>query len=82
MNLDDLDKILGPGNYHRLGRLAGITDSHLSRVLKGQRGISLRLASQLAEAADVTLDELNHYITTRPTYLDPGRRTQAERKAA
>ena len=72
---------LGPGNYTSIASAAGLHQQHVSRVLRGIKGCSFRVAHKIAHAADVTLDELWHYIVTRPTYQNPGMRTRGERAA-
>lgn len=57
-----LVKKLGPGNYRQIARTTGLTPQHVSRVLRGIRGCSLRVAAKIAMAADVDLAELYHFI--------------------
>lgn len=57
-----LVKKLGPGNYRRIARHTGLTPQHVSRVLRGLRGCSLRVAAKIALAADVDLEELYRFI--------------------
>jgi transcriptional regulator with XRE-family HTH domain len=63
---DRLGRLLGPGNYRRIARGAGLTHQHVSRVLRGQRGASLAAASRIADAAGVTLDDLRFYLEDLP----------------
>ena len=80
---------LGPGNYHRIAREAGLTAAHVSRILRAVRGVSLPVAERIAQAAGVTLGELVVYMRMqklaasrrikRQPHVDPHR---AKRKAA
>jgi len=53
---------LGQGNFHAIARRAQVNPAHVSRVLRGKRGASFDMASRIAAAADVSLDELNKHI--------------------
>lgn len=70
-----LHQKLGPGNFYRIARRSKTSQQHVSRVLRGMRGVSLRVAARLADAAGVTIDELWEYIQSRDSYQDRGRRT-------
>lgn len=62
---------LGPGNYRRIARRAGLSAFHTSRVLRGIRGCSFDIGCDIAEAAGVTVDQLRDHLkptrSTRPT---------------
>lgn len=49
---------LGPGNFSRIARRAGLDNIYVGRVCKGLREPSFDVARMIAEAAGVTLDEL------------------------
>ncbi len=67
-----------PISYNYLAKATGLDRRHVSRVLKGECGVTLRSASQIAQAAGVTLDALWDHITGRVrirwTRLKPPRR--------
>lgn len=69
---------LGPGNYRRIAKVAGLSSTHVSRALRGERGLSLVIAARIARAANVTLDELYTHISASPRHRPFGRRTRAE----
>lgn len=56
---------LGRGNFRRLSKETGLEPRHISRVLRGLRGTSLKSAIALADAANVSLDEFRDYIEHR-----------------
>ncbi len=58
----ELVRILGQGNYRRISRAAGLTPQHVSRVLRGKKGVSFQTASRIADASEVSLDDLRNYI--------------------
>jgi transcriptional regulator with XRE-family HTH domain len=66
---------LGPGNYRRIARIAGLTPAHVGRVLRGTRGASFHVGARIAVAAGVTLDQLYTYIAQSPELEVRGRRT-------
>jgi hypothetical protein len=72
-----LDQLL-PGNHSRIALAAGLSTEHTSRVLRGVRGCSLRVAVRIAAAAGVSLDQLWNHIAASPEYKDRGRRITAE----
>jgi transcriptional regulator with XRE-family HTH domain len=53
---------LSPGH---LSQATGMDRGFISRVLRGQRGITLDRAAELATAAGVTVDALVEYIRNR-----------------
>lgn len=66
---------LGQGNYRRIAAVSGLTPQHVGRVLRGIRGASFHVAARIADAADVSLDELHRYIVGQPGLRIRGRRT-------
>lgn len=67
LNTDQLAARLGPGNFGRISRRAGVSKFHVARFLKGYRGASFDIAGDIAEAADVSLDDLRRWLApTRP----------------
>jgi hypothetical protein len=74
---DDLGARLGPGNFGRISRRAGVSKFHVSRFLKGTRGASFDVAGDIAEAAGVSLDELREWLTPSRSGRK-GRRTQKD----
>lgn len=69
---------LGPGNYRSIARGAGLTPQHVSRVLRGLKGVSFLVAARIARTAGVTLDEMYEYVSTSPEFTAKSRRTMAE----
>jgi hypothetical protein len=68
---------LGPGNYRRIALRAGLSNFHVSRVLRGSRGCSFDIACRIADAAGVTMDDLRRWVAptasqrrTRKTRMD------------
>lgn len=59
-----VDMVLGRGNYAHLAKLTGIERSHIRRVLRGERDVSLSKAIRIANAAGVSLETLANYIQT------------------
>jgi len=58
---------LSAGNYRQLARDTGLSRQHISRVLRGMRGLSLDSANLICAAARVSLDQLNLYIESETT---------------
>ena len=77
INSDDPESLLGPGNYRRIARTAGVTPQHVARVLRGERGASLHVGARIAKAAGVTLDQMYEFISNSPTLEIKGRHTRA-----
>lgn len=57
-----LASILGPGNYKPLARKAGLSAVHVSKALRGKVGLTLDAAARIADAAEVSIDDLLYYI--------------------
>lgn len=57
-----LNRVLGPGNYHRIARAVNVTPPHISRFLRGIKGTSFKLACEIADASKVSLDDLRWFI--------------------
>src|SRR5215207_3587791 len=81
-SVETLARSLGRGNYGPIARKAELETAHVSRVLRGMRGVSLVVASRIADAAGVSLDELRafieatgetSYLRTRRTHYDINR---------
>lgn len=53
------------GMIRRVSRRTGITPSHISRALRGERGLSTRTAQLLASELGVTVEELLRRIGPR-----------------
>lgn len=59
--ISNLDSVLGPGNYHRLSREAGLSRSHVTGILKGRRNYTADYVARIADAAKLsTKDVLKH----------------------
>lgn len=56
---------LGPGNYKPLARKAGLSAVHVSKALRGKVGLTLGAAARIAEAAEVSIDDLLDYIDSQ-----------------
>lgn len=74
---EDVRLELKPGNYRYIAHAAGISLGHVSRVLNGRRGANIYVAKRIADAANVTLDELFEHISSRPRH-NRNRKTIAE----
>ena len=61
-------------NYRRIAQLAGMSHSHVSRVMRGHRGATAHTLACIAVAANVRLDILYNYI------LGPKRAQKAKEK--
>lgn len=72
-----LKSLLGPGNYRRIAREAGLTPAHVGRVLNGKRGSNFFVAGRIALAAGVSLDDLHQFLA-RLDRIAPGRRTRGD----
>ena len=57
-----IHKTLGTGNYKRIGREVGVSPQHVSRFLRGIKGATFGMASEIADAADTSLDDLRWFI--------------------
>lgn len=53
---------LAPGNYYSLAERSGLSRQHVARVLSGRGGVTLESAGRIAEAAGVTIGELQAHI--------------------
>ena len=54
-----LDRRIDPGEeQQQIAKDVGISESHVSLVLRGRRGITFAVARRLAERLGLTLDEL------------------------
>lgn len=53
---------LGPGNYHELARRSGVSWTHVSRVLRGKIGVRMQTLQRIADAAGVTVADVDEYI--------------------
>lgn len=62
LSLEQLKERLGPGNFGRISRQAGVSKFHVARFLKGIRGASFDIGGDIAEAAGVTLDDLRRWL--------------------
>lgn len=76
-----LEPVLGRGNYIKIARGAGLTPSHVGRVLRGLRGASFHVAARIAVSANVTLDQMYDYIYAQSELTIRGRQTQREIRA-
>lgn len=56
---------LGPGNYKPLARKAGLSAVHVSKALRGKVGLTLGAAARIADAAEVSIDDLLDYIDSQ-----------------
>lgn len=56
---------LGPGNFKPLARAAGLSPSHVSRVLRGHTAPSYTTLVSLASAARVSVGQVVGYIEQR-----------------
>lgn len=64
--LDELEEVLGEGNYRRIANWTGYTNTHISRVLRGAtQDVTMGTAYKIAKAVGVSLDELNVYILAK-----------------
>lgn len=53
---------LGVGNFNRIARASGYTRQHVSRVLRGRNGMTVKCMDAIANAADVDVDTLLEHI--------------------
>lgn len=56
---------LGRGNYKPLARKAGLSAVHVSKALRGKVGLTLGAAARIADAAEVSIDDLFDYIDSQ-----------------
>jgi transcriptional regulator with XRE-family HTH domain len=54
-----LRRFLEKNSQARLAREVGCSEAHLSLVLSGQRGASLRLALKLSDATGIPIEKLD-----------------------
>lgn len=52
---------LGPGNFNRIARRAGVDRAHVSRILRGIREPSFDVAADIAAAAGVSMEVLHQW---------------------
>jgi transcriptional regulator with XRE-family HTH domain len=69
-------------NFRQLARLSGLSHSHISRVLRGEKGCTFHVAAVIAQAANVRLDHLYNYILQSPSLRIRTRRTRQPRAAS
>lgn len=76
---DELDILLGSGNYSDIARDAKptLSVSHVSRVLRGLSKPSLDVARRIANAAGVTLDDLQPWLERRQASPVPSSRPRS-----
>lgn len=54
--------VIGPGTYHAIGKMIGVSHRTVSRVLRGDVGASMDMISRIAKAVGIGREELLQYI--------------------
>lgn len=49
-------------NFKQIARISGLSHSHVSRALRGKKGLTFHVAAVIAQAADVRLDHVYNFI--------------------
>ncbi len=75
LSMTSLAARLGPGNHRRLAKKSGLSRCHVIRSLRGLRYMSFHVAKRIADAANVTLDDLYRFISANPNYHPRVRRS-------